>query len=332
MEKKGFTLVELLVVVGILMLLVALIMPALSKAREAAQRAACAMNLSSIGRAMIIYCNDNNRKYPRAGYWTSSGWSTKGYTANFDSKERPWGSSTDATITSSLYLLVKYADVTPSRFICKGDEGARAFDISHLVNFEGGEIVNFEGKMDERDLWDFGDAPSCHSCGPGRHCSYAYHMPYTSERLVDGDDTVVESYPLSSENNPESPVCADRNPYLDRNAKSYIDGADPYEDAPWWNRNIVQGRYEDPDLTGNSALHKRGGQNVLFVGGHVKFCKYPNVGIYSDNIWKCWQGDSVPEDASERELGPVPYTSYLNDDGQGGPRGIKDAYLVSEKN
>ena len=316
MEKKGFTLVELLVVVWILMLLVALIMPALSKAREAAQRAACAANLSSIGRAMIIYCNDNNRKYPRAGYFGLSGWSTRGYTVNFDSKGRPWGPEDDATITSSLYLLVKYADVTPSRFVCGGDEWARAFDISKLMNFEGGR--------DKRGLWDFGDTP-------GQHCSYAYHMPYMFERLDDGNDMddgndiVMDSYSLSSESDPESPVCADRNPYLDRNAESYIDGADPYEDAPWWNRNYVVGCYEDPDLTGNSALHKREGQNVLFVGGHVKFCKYPNVGIYNDNIWKCWRGDRVPESASERELGPVPYIGYLNDNGQGGPHGIKDA-------
>ena len=317
MEKKGFTLVELLVMVAIVALLVGLIMPALSKARDAAQRAACAANLSSIGRAMIIYCNDNDRKYPRAGHFGLSGWSTEGYTVNFDSKERPWGPKDDATITSSLYLLVKYADVTPSRFICGGDEWATAFDISKLMNFEG--------KRDKTDLWDFGDTP-------GQHCSYAYHMPYMFERLGESNDIVMDSYPLSSESKPESPVCADRNPYLDRNAESYIDGADPYEDSPWWDTKYGHGLYEDLDLTGNSAHHKRGGQNVLFVGGHVEFCKYPNVGIHNDNIWKHWEGNRVPKLASDRELGPVPYSSYLNDNGQGGPHGIKDAYLVSEKN
>lgn len=63
-QKHAFTLVELLVVIGIVAVLIALLLPALSKAREAAQRAACASNLRQIGVAMYLYANDHRGSLP----------------------------------------------------------------------------------------------------------------------------------------------------------------------------------------------------------------------------------------------------------------------------
>ncbi len=312
MKRRGFTLVELLVVIAIIALLMGILMPALAKVKQIAYRMMCGSNLSGIGRAMLVYANSWDEDYPLAGgtgaYWGDSG---SIYIWTGDTELDAFSLSPAATVTANLYLLVKWEDVQPRQFICKGDVGTSALKLSK---------ANVPSDFEVTDGWDFGGSQTlAGGPHPGISCSYSSQMPFIGA-------TTTQSYVINALSHPGSPLCADRSPYYDINAEVRIDSSLAHPASQWTVGTVTE--YRDKDRKVNSACHQFEGQNVLFNDHHVSFEKYPNVGINEDNIYLYWPNPTP--NTYDREVGWE--QDKLFNLGDNDPQDLRDAFLVNEKN
>jgi prepilin-type N-terminal cleavage/methylation domain-containing protein len=260
MKKKGFTLVELLVVIAIIALLMGILMPALARVRQLAFRMTCGTNLSGIGKAMLLYSNDYQDELPRAGGRNTT-WGAVPQWAG-TSRYQAYGLAADgtggtATISSCFYLLVKYTEVTPKSFVCKGDAGTNEFKLSDMT--AGGTAVGSNFEL--IDAWDFGPTTEAY-----KHCSYAYHVPFGL-------------YALTVSSEPGFAVAADRNPFIKSPA------ADPTPIANFKPDLDAFKGTADQAKAGNAIAHQLDGQNVMFLDTHVSFEKRAYCSIEDDNIY-----------------------------------------------
>ncbi len=69
---RGFTLIEILVVVAIIALLIAILMPSLAAARRQSQVLYCSSNLKTIAQATFFYCESNQQYMPASGIWSEN--------------------------------------------------------------------------------------------------------------------------------------------------------------------------------------------------------------------------------------------------------------------
>lgn len=284
------TLGETIFVAVLLFFAAAVILPALARVKSSSYRLGCGTNLSSLGKAMLIYASDYDDQLPLAGRPDAS-WAVRTPNWKGENRAEAYGLGPEtvtggqASISASLYLLVRYMEVTPREFLCLDrqgnvEKGASAFD----PNAYGVHDLALS------DLWDFGP-------NPPKHVSFAYYRASGPQKLV-------------LQGRPGMAIAADRNPWMDSPFAKARDFAEFTPDAPPFDGTTQTAQ------NGNAIAHGGDGQNVLFLDSHVEFEKRPFCGVDDDNIYTSWYGEDKMRGKPAR-FGSV-------------PAGAEDSLLVND--
>jgi len=258
-RTRGFTLVELLVVIGIIALLISILLPSLNKARETANRVKCASNLRQIGQAILLYSNENKGVYPRTYYSGGptplvpaiDGWASMQLTNPALVENSVYWASGNGTVgdgvnnvPEALYMLLNTEDITAAVFICPSS-GASADNYGGGSNTSASQI-NFTNIQ--------------------LNLSYSYANPYPDQTATGAGFRMTQAL------DPTFAVAADINPGTAGTANDNV-------------LAVTTTSSSSGTQFGNSNNHQKVGQNVLFADGHVEFDNSCLVGEYGDNIY-----------------------------------------------
>ena len=247
-RKTGFTLVELLVVIGIIALLISILLPSLNRARETANRVKCASNLRQIGQAMMLYANENKGAYPRTitsiAVTVSPTWGTG--TPGFSDPFLNGSGLLNNDVSAAFFLLMRTQDITSEVFTCPSSNA---------------EKWDFGGGANTALNWSNWNS----TAGVLKNLSYSYQNPYPDQNAVSS------GFKLNTSISAEFAVASDINP-----------GTTGTND----NVLAVSTQSSARDMKqGNSNNHDEDGQNVLYGDGHCEFQQNPFCGTQRDMIF-----------------------------------------------